>query len=50
LVTALASGAFLAAADPAQAFVSEVLQGREAGDDVAVLIATFDYEAVANQA
>jgi PAS domain S-box-containing protein len=50
LATALTSGAFLAAANPAREVVSEVLQGREAGDDVAVLVVTFDYEAVANQA
>lgn len=50
LVTALASGTFLSAANPAHDFVSEVLQGREAGDDVAVLVVTFDYDAVANQA
>ncbi len=50
LSAAFSAGRFLTASDPARALVDEVLGGRDAGDDVAVLVATFDYEAVANQA
>jgi serine phosphatase RsbU (regulator of sigma subunit) len=42
LQDALVGGKFLGHSHPAQALVTEVLQGLEAGDDVAVLVAAFD--------
>jgi len=42
LQDALAGGRFLRHSQPAQALVTEVLQGHDAGDDVAVLLAAFD--------
>lgn len=42
LEAALAGGGFLGHPQPAQALVSEVLRGLDAGDDVAVLLALFD--------